>query len=258
MKSALIPDWPILDIHGHTLCEKPETDDAIAEAAAEFGIDRVNLLADVLAFGFFPTPEQIVVINDGNKRSFDRYPEFYTVFCYVNPDNPRDFTVAEIEKRVSTQGFVGVKLESCVNARDEKLDPIMQTAERLGVPLLHHAWYKSAGEDPNESTAADIAHLASRFPNVPIIMAHLGGARVRGVQDIKPFPNVHIDTSGSQPMSGLVEYAVSELGEDRVLYGSDVMGRDFSAQLGRVFGARISDGAKRKILYENAARIIGL
>jgi predicted TIM-barrel fold metal-dependent hydrolase len=176
----------------------------------------------------------------------------------VNPENPADFTLAEIERRVREDGFKGVKLEFCVNARDNRLDPIMQAAERLNVPVLHHAWYNTLGPTGNESTAADIANLASRFPRVPIIMAHLGGARVRGVQDIKPHSNLYIDTSGSQPMTGLVEYAVSELGADRVLYGSDVPGRDYSAQLGRVTGARLSDAAKEKILYANAAALIGL
>lgn len=251
-------EFSIFDIHAHTRCKRPESDDEIVAAGREVGVTRINVLGDVLAFGFFPTPEQIRVINDGNKRSIDRYPDVFTCFCYVNPENPADFTIAEIEGRVREDGFRGIKLEASVNARDERLDPIMQTAERLGVSVLHHAWYDTTGSDDNSSTPADIANMALRFPKVPIIMAHLGGARVRGVQDIKPYPNLHIDTSGSQPMTGLVEYAVSEIGPGRVLYGSDVPGRDYSAQIGRVTGARLSDAVKEMILYGNAARLVGL
>ena len=113
-------------------------------------------------------------------------------------------------------------------------------------------------QTPNESTPADIASLAARYPDVPIQMAHLGGARIRGVQDIRPHENISIDTSGSQPIGGLVEYAVKELGADRVVYGSDVPGRDFSAQLGRIYGARLSASDRDKILYRNAHRLISL
>lgn len=125
------------------------------------------------------------------------------------------------------------------------MDPIMATARKLGVPVLHHAWYKSVADNELESTPADIAKLASRFPDVTIVMAHLGGCRIQGVQDVRKHANVSVDTSGSQPMTGIVEYAVRILGADRVLYGTEAPGRDFASQLGRVFGARISDTARK-------------
>jgi uncharacterized protein len=93
---------------------------------------------------------------------------------------------------------------------------------------------------------------------VTIVMAHLTAAGARGVHDVKSHRNVLVDTSGSQPVAEVVEYAVAELGADRVVYGSDVPGRDYSAQLGRIWGARISEAARRKILYQNTARLLGL
>jgi len=222
------------------------------------GVRRVVLLGDVLAFGYHPTPEQITTINDDTLQAVRQHPELYVGFCHVNPENPRDTVVAEIERCVRDRGLRGVKLEATVNARDARLDPIMQTARRLGVPVLHHAWYKSVRDSEDESTPLDIADLAARFPEVEIIMAHLGGARVRGVLDIRPHANITIDTSGSQPMGELVEYAVAALGADRIVYGSDVPGRDFAAQLGRIWGARLRDADRRKILYGNAERLLGL
>jgi predicted TIM-barrel fold metal-dependent hydrolase len=87
-------------------------------------------------------------------------------------------------------------------------------------------------------------------------MAHLGGGGWRGVQDVKPYPNVLIDTSGAQPQAGLVEYAVRELGADRVLFGSDWPIRDFATQMARVTGARLPERDRRRILGLNAARLL--
>jgi predicted TIM-barrel fold metal-dependent hydrolase len=89
-------------------------------------------------------------------------------------------------------------------------------------------------------------------------MAHLTSCGLRGVLEIADLPNVVIDTSAFLPVAGLVEYAVKHLGEDRVLYGSDLVIRDLPSQIGRVTSADITDAAKEKILYSNGAALIGL
>jgi hypothetical protein len=222
------------------------------------GVARVLLLGDVMAFGWHPTPEQVRVINDATIADVKAFPGLYLGLCFLNPEHPADVLVAEIERCVRDNGLKGVKLEATVNCRDARLVPIMETLRRLGAFLVHHAWYQADAPLESESTPADIAHLAGRFPDVPIQMAHLGGARVRGILDLRPHENVLIDTSGSQPMGEMIEYAVRTIGADRIVYGSDVPGRDFSAQLGRVYGARVSDSDRRKILYRNAERLLGL
>ncbi len=50
--------------------------------------------------------------------------------------------------------------------------------------------------------------------------------------------------------------AVPELGASRVLYGSDVAGRSFASQIGRVLGADISLDDKKLILRENLRRLL--
>ena len=57
------------------------------------------------------------------------------------------------------------------------------------------------------------------------------------------------------------DYLRSELrnaGADRLLYGSDVVVRDFASQVARVKAARISRADKEKVLWKNAARILKL
>jgi uncharacterized protein len=250
--------WPIVDMHGHTDCKDPASRDRLADAAAEMGVRHILLLGDVIAFGYHPTPEQIRFINDATIADVKARPGFYKGMCHINPENPPDFIVSEIERCVRDNGLVGVKLEATVICTDRRMEPVMETARRLGAFVIHHSWYQSVRTTEGESTPADIADLARRYPDVPIQMAHLGGARVRGILDVRPYENVWIDTSGSQPMGELIEFAVQTIGSGRIVYGSDVPGRDFSAQIGRVTGARIGEADMRRILFENAFRRLGL
>ena len=59
-----------------------------------------------------------------------------------------------------------------------------------------------------------------------------------------------------QGVNGEVEMAVRELGASRVLYGSDVNGRSFASQLGRVLGANLPVAEKRLILRDNLVRLL--
>ncbi|HOJ20752.1 MAG TPA: amidohydrolase family protein, partial [Armatimonadota bacterium] len=66
-----------------------------------------------------------------------------------------------------------------------------------------------------------------------------------------------VDTSGGDPEAGVVEYAVRQLGAERVLFGSDVPGRSYGVQLGKVLGAQLTPEQRDLILFGNAERILG-
>jgi len=250
----------IIDIHTHPpggkTGENPEAIDKVIQVAKKFNISKMCLLGDVLRFGYNPTEEEVRKINDLTISMVKRWHSFLIGFCFLNPGHSQNFLLEEIERCIVKERFQGIKLEVAVNARDKRLDLIMEKAEEFDIPILHHSWYKTVNKAFNESNPSDIANLASRFPKVKIIMAHLSGCWVRGILDVKPFPNVYIDTSGSQPFAGVVEYAVEELGAKRILYGSDIPGRDFSAQLGRIYGAKIKEKERELILGVNAERLL--
>lgn len=204
------------------------------------------------------TPGQVVSANNHTMRLVRRRPDVFVGFCFLNPNHEKSFLLKEITRCVEKGNLKGIKLWVATNARSRRLDPIMETCARLNIPVLHHAWYKTVGKVLDESTPADIADLAGRHPNTKIIMAHLTADGIRGVLDIQSYPNVYVDTSGSQPFSGIVEYAVKKLGAERILYGSDTPIRDFSCQLGRIYGAKISRRDRALILGLNAKKLLEL
>ncbi len=253
----------ILDFHVHLNVSRPGFAwERVLAAARRHGITRVVALGDVLRHGARPTPEQVRRINDDTLAAVRDWPGLVAGLCFLNPLHPPAFLREEIARcRVGLEGGLrGIKLECATSARDERVDPVAEEAGRRNVPLLHHAWdTRTMGAlqgDVVQTSPADIAALARRFPRTRIVMAHLAGVGCIGVLEVKPLPNVWVDTSGGQPFAGFVAYAVRHLGAGRVLFGSDATGRDFGAQLGRVTGAAISETARRRILWENARNLL--
>ena len=111
----------------------------------------------------------------------------------------------------------------------------------------------------------DFVPFADEFPEVRLILAHLGctcdgdpSHQVRAIQ-LGKRGNIYVDTSSAQSlMPGLVEWAVHEIGAERILLGSDSPLYSISMQRARIDKAEISDHDKRLILRENAERILGV
>ena len=98
-----------------------------------------------------------------------------------------------------------------------------------------------------------------------LILAHIGcgwdgdlGHQVRAIQKSR-HGNVFADTSSARSIvPGLIEWAVREIGADRVLFGTDTPLYHAAMQRARIESADLADADKRRILKENAVRIFSL
>lgn len=235
------------------------SDDAeadLVQTAREVGIDRL-LVSSLGNTGYihYPTPDEMRDANDHVLESIARFPGVIDGWCYVTSEHITE-SLEEIRRCVADGPMIGIKLWIARKASDPSLDAIVGAAERLKVPILQHAFYKTPGNLPDESNGADVAEMARRHPEARILMAHLYGVTERGVQDIAPYPNVYLDTSGSDPEAGLLEYAVATLGVERIVFGSDAPGRDFGIQLAKVIGADLSEEQRDLIQSENILRLL--
>jgi predicted TIM-barrel fold metal-dependent hydrolase len=101
----------------------------------------------------------------------------------------------------------------------------------------------------------DLAKIAQRFPNVMMICGHSGGDWELGVRAVRPYKNVLLEFSGSDPHSGMVEYAMKELGADRLVWGGHGPSRSYATELGKVLDANVSKADRMKIFGGNLRRI---
>ncbi|MDG2171069.1 MAG: amidohydrolase family protein, partial [Opitutales bacterium] len=243
---------PIIDIHTHPVFmgdgRSTKEVKALVRRAKRFGIQRMIALGDVLYYGASPSRKQIQTLNNETAKIVSMAPRFFIGFCYLNPTLGERAVRNEVDRCVGGKGFKGLKLEIANNARDACMKPVMEAGEAYDVPVLQHTWSQTKIKKRSfHSDPEDTCLLAKRFPNTRVIMAHLTGCGFRGVLAARGIDNLWVDTSGGSPEAGIVEHAVSNLGSDRVLYGSDLPIRDLPAAIGQVSGSPISSRDKENI-----------
>lgn len=253
------PRPEIWDLHTHLSGVPGETPEARADRLLEFadrmGIRRLCVFMG-LEWSYDPAPEVFRRENDEVLRALRHRPDRLLGFVYLNPAHP-EASLAEMDRCIRDGPMVGVKLWVARRCHGPELDPLLRRAAELNAVVFQHTWIKITGNLPGESTPLDLAELAARHPQVPLICGHAGGDWERGLRAVQPFPNVSVDLGGGDPTAGMAEMAVRELGADRVLFGSDAGGRSFASQLAKVLGADLSEADRRKILGGNLRRLLG-
>ena len=209
-----------------------------------------------MKFSYDPSPEEMRKQNDEVIEALERWHDRAFGFVYLNPNHVEE-SLAELDRCVRDGPMVAVKLWMARRCHTPELDPIVKRAAELKAPILQHTFVNSLGNLPGSSTPMDLAELARRHPQVPLICGHTGANWEMGIRAIRNCKNVSVEMSGFDPTAGVTEMAVRELGAERVMYGSDAGGRSFASQLGKVFGADIPEAARRLILGENLRRLLG-
>lgn len=258
LSEAQPTDLRIWDIHSHLHGVPGDT----PEQRMEFLIrcaDRVGIERLILSQGYsadlHPTPDQLRQENDRVLRAVRRFPDRAYGSVYLSPSYV-DFSLKEFDRCVRDGPMIGVgELEIDKRCNAPELDPIIERAASMKVPILQHCWLKAGGNEPGESSPYDLVELAKRHPGANFICAHTGGDWERGIRIIRETKNICAEIAGSDPTSGFVEMAVRELGPERVVYGSDAGGRSFASQLSKVMGADIPESAKALVLGGNLRRL---
>jgi predicted TIM-barrel fold metal-dependent hydrolase len=135
--------------------------------------------------------------------------------------------------------------------------PLVERIAELKAVIMQHTWNKTGGKQgPGESTPAELAELAAKFPGQKFLCAHAGGEWEQGIRAVRSSPNILVETSGFDATAGFIEMAVRELGADRIVFGSHLPSRSLGTELGKILGANITEEDKRLILGENYRKLL--
>lgn len=250
----------IWDVHAHVGTPGPtpaKRMEALVRIADRMGVERLCICMSP-PWTYEPTPEQFRRSNDDVLAILKEWSSRAFGFVYLNPIHTRE-SLDELERCVADGPMIGIKLWVGTRCNRPELDPIVRRAAELNALILQHTWIKqrTKGNLKNESTPMELAELSSRHRGVPLVCGHTGGGDwALGIRAIRAHPEIHADLGGGDPVYGEVEMAVRELGANRVLYGSDVNGRSFASQIGRILGADLPLADKKLILRENLRRLL--
>lgn len=206
-----------------------------------------------------PLDDQIRDILENNRERFSGITP-------IDPGYP--YKSCEKMKRWITDGpCIGIKYvggnELGVSCSHSKNDRIISLAAEMDAVIYIHTWLKvggsprlpGGGNNAGESTPMDVAALARRFPEVPLICGHSGGDWELGTRAIRPYENVYFEFAGSDPHAGAIDFAVNELGVDRIVWGGHGPSRSFATELSKVLDASVSHQERKKILGGNYRRL---
>ncbi len=210
------------------------TEEGLIEQMDQFDIDRTALCCED---------------NQVTLKVMEDFPGRFIGCVYVNPF--KEDAVSLIE-RYAGQGFSAVKLNPLRHAYcadGEIVDPVMERAERLGLPVCIHSGH------PPYSLPWQIGLLAERHPDVRVMMIHMGhghGVYIdAALKMARKFPNIYLEMSG-MPMPSKIREAYETVGRDRIMFGTDTPFHHPSVELQKVLVSGVDEEGLERILYRNA------
>jgi predicted TIM-barrel fold metal-dependent hydrolase len=249
--------------------------DALAEAGAARAVALQSFELPGLPFPdgrFWPAepahPELAGALAAANGWLCDLAREHPAFLPFVGV-HPAVATGEWLAEHVDAVGAAGVKLHTIgqrVDPDDPGLHPVYALCSERGLPVVAHCGPDRHGRD--FATPGAFAAVAERFPALPLVLAHLGGAAWRDVAALADaFPGVRFDLSeivswtGSErgPSEAELVALIHAVGAERVLMGSDFPWYDPADVVARVEALpALGDDARSAILGGNAAALLGL
>lgn len=224
----------LIDVHAHFFqpaggrADWAERNASRLRAGEQVGITR-HIASILGTWGrrsptYFPSPDDVTAGNTALLALAAASPGKISAYACVNP-NFTEHALAEID-RCTALGTIGIKLAASRRANDPLVDPIAGAARRHGQPILHHIWQHRRREWPGQeaSDGAELAELARRHRDVPLILAHIGGGGdwLHTLRAVRNVDNVFVDLSGSGVDGGMLEACIDAVGCSRLLWGCDL------------------------------------
>lgn len=258
--------YRIIDIHAHAFPEAV-AQKAVNHIGSHYSIKMYGkgTIADLLESADRSGVDYVVVHSTATKASQVRNVNEWVArhakgkfigFGTLHPD--MDDVEGEFERIISL-GLRGIKLHpdfQGFKADEAKMDRIYSLiGNRL--PVLIHA----GDEHLDGSSPRRLANVLERFPDLTMIAAHLGGFKKwKEAMDCLIGKNLYLDTSSA------IQYIDKEFasklikthGTDKVVFGTDYPSMYHEIELKAFYRLDLNDQEKEDILYNNAAKILGI
>jgi hypothetical protein len=266
---------PIIDIHGHighfygAFLPSAPLDRMIA-SMKRHGV-RTIVCSSHRALAY-----DVGAGNDEMQRVIDSHPGLFLGYWVVNPNHPEQMR-KDLDRFASSRGFVGFKLWAdyhLIPIVSPKYEPALEYAEEHGLLQKVHTF----GDSPFNSPQM-LGSIAEKHPRADFLMAHCGyGDWETSMRVARDLPNVYLDLTSvvqsidfalmpggsfmpsaitrSPMVNGIIEEMVEVVGQEKILFGSDLPWYSQAYHAGAILFADISDEARHAIFHGNAERLL--
>lgn len=216
----------------------------LAKLAREAGVDKAVVISDG---GVAPKNRELA----DELRATPSYQGHFYGCAWINPQLG-DAAVRELEVAVKEWGFVALKLMPTHHAFRSVSTvpyPLMRKAQELGIPVTIHS-------GTFFGHPLEIGVLAEAFPEVPVIMDHMGYRYwcAEAIAAARRSPNIYLATTAVMEPHW-IRQAVRELGPHRVLFGSNAPHVWPATQLLVLKQAELRPEEECMVLSENALQL---
>ncbi|HTX07372.1 MAG TPA: amidohydrolase family protein [Solirubrobacteraceae bacterium] len=199
----------------------------------------------------------LLLARDGDtlEHFLGRIPGAYGLFWTAprpSPGSRYSSFVEETAHWLEHPKIVGIKLHPLVDAFDPSsrmLDGLYALSVERHVPILFHTGHEFG------SLAWPIEVAARRHPRARFVLGHMGLSTLEyvdgAIEVASRNPNLFLETSG-MPFTWKIKQAVEELGESRVMYGSDAPFFTPQLELEKVRLAGLNERQLARVLAANA------
>lgn len=195
--------------------------------------------------------------NELTLNAVKQYPDKLVGLVWINPYEG-DKAMKNIDKAINRWNFKGIKMHPLLDAYlpdQEIVRPIMDQARKYQIPVLFHCGH------PPWSLPWHFGNLADTYPDVTIILGHMGHGHIvyinAAIEVAEKHENILLETS-AMPMQSKIKEAVAKVGDDKVMYGSDMPFGHPAFEIKKVEVAGLTKKQLNLVLEENARKIFRL
>ena len=243
----------------------PATTDEILEEMDAAGVDGGIILGQDTHATRNRAFRNYSIRNEDLVRLATRSKDRLVPFAGVDP-NARG-APKELRRLVRSLGMRGLKVHGSANSvylnDRERMFPIYDTCQELGIPVLLHTGTTGLGDcEIKYSKTEFVDEVCQSFPDLKVIMAHFGWPWPDvAVAIALRNPNAYIDVSGWKPRyipQSVLPYLNGIL-QDRFLFGTDypmLRQKEWMDDFKENLYPRLRPGVSEKLLTRNAKALL--
>jgi predicted TIM-barrel fold metal-dependent hydrolase len=244
----------VLDFHARLAPDAGEPDRLLAEMDRA-GIDR----AAVSAGGLLSLDQLAAQISAGGRAEVAAGNERLREQCGRAGGRLLPFFFADPAADVEAYGrqaadFRGLEISPAVHGFRLD-DPAVAELVGLAAAAGHPVYLVTLGRPGTRP--ADLARLARRFPAATFVWGHCGhtGLELDGLTAVAGVANILAETSGCLTVTARA--AVTRLGPERVLFGTEYPLQHPSVELAKLAALGLGPADRERVLGGNARRLLG-